>query len=489
MTTVTTKNNYIDNKKLYEAMAVWIGDCQRAKAAGNPRPIIPNYIAECIVAVNNKLILKREFCRYQFAEEMIADGILNCLHRDTKVMTLEHGPIEISKIVGQTVTVKARDGVWREAEVKSFGRQKLFEYGFGWRGKRLNNIQQKVIATENHRWFVDARLNSKRLFEHKKETITDLRRGDILENVPVLEEMDQKAVLHGLVFGDGSGHKAVVYGEPATVTQGSRYASIRVCKQDKVRDEIIDILTKAGFTPTYPPSAKGDPIFFLGRFPLVKDVPFTHDPSYIAGFIYGWWLADGLKKHTTPGRIEISTTNEDAVNWIRDYSAYAGYHLISYRKIERKSTDGSYKNGKPLFVITLGTPDTYKPHVRYKTEWGEDEVFCVIEPVTHGFVLGNGLLTGNCLEYLHNFDPVRFKSAFNYLTTIAYFAFVRRIQREKRYLYTKLKISQNMLIYHEAVSRQDNDNGSGSSITELTIYANEFISKYEELSNKRATKK
>jgi DNA-directed RNA polymerase specialized sigma24 family protein len=45
----------------------------------------------------------------------------------------------------------------------------------------------------------------------------------------------------------------------------------------------------------------------------------------------------------------------------------------------------------------------------------------------------------NCLQYIDNFDPKKSKNPFAYFTQIIYFAFIRRIQKEKRYMYTKYK--------------------------------------------------
>lgn len=46
----------------------------------------------------------------------------------------------------------------------------------------------------------------------------------------------------------------------------------------------------------------------------------------------------------------------------------------------------------------------------------------------------------NCVQYIHNFDPEKSKNPFAYFTQISYFAFLRRIQREKRQLDIKTKI-------------------------------------------------
>lgn len=46
----------------------------------------------------------------------------------------------------------------------------------------------------------------------------------------------------------------------------------------------------------------------------------------------------------------------------------------------------------------------------------------------------------NCVQYIHNFDPDKSKNPFAYFTQIIHYAFLRRIQREKRQLDIKNKI-------------------------------------------------
>ena len=46
----------------------------------------------------------------------------------------------------------------------------------------------------------------------------------------------------------------------------------------------------------------------------------------------------------------------------------------------------------------------------------------------------------NCVQYIHNFDPAKSQNPFAYFTQIIHYAFLRRIQREKRQLDIKNKI-------------------------------------------------
>ena len=50
----------------------------------------------------------------------------------------------------------------------------------------------------------------------------------------------------------------------------------------------------------------------------------------------------------------------------------------------------------------------------------------------------------NCLQYIHNFDPDKSNNPFAYFTQIIYYAFLRRIQKEKKQAHVKNKIIENM---------------------------------------------
>ncbi len=50
----------------------------------------------------------------------------------------------------------------------------------------------------------------------------------------------------------------------------------------------------------------------------------------------------------------------------------------------------------------------------------------------------------DCLKRMHNFDPTRTNNAFGYFTIVLFRAFVRRIKLEKRYLKTKLELTERL---------------------------------------------
>jgi len=62
----------------------------------------------------------------------------------------------------------------------------------------------------------------------------------------------------------------------------------------------------------------------------------------------------------------------------------------------------------------------------------------------------------NCLAVVNNFDPAKSKNPFAYFTQITYFAFVRRIQKEKKQLQTKFRYIDQMDINDLVTQEQDN---------------------------------
>jgi DNA-directed RNA polymerase specialized sigma24 family protein len=46
----------------------------------------------------------------------------------------------------------------------------------------------------------------------------------------------------------------------------------------------------------------------------------------------------------------------------------------------------------------------------------------------------------NCLQYLDNFDPAKSSNPFAYFTQIIYYAFIRRIQKEKKQVTIKHRL-------------------------------------------------
>ena len=68
----------------------------------------------------------------------------------------------------------------------------------------------------------------------------------------------------------------------------------------------------------------------------------------------------------------------------------------------------------------------------------------------------------NCVQYIHNFDPEKSRNPFAYFTQIIHYAFLRRIQKEKKQLDIKTKIIERTG-YDEVMMVDDNQLAASSS--------------------------
>ena len=71
--------HYVNNKDFLAALEQYAIDVARAKEREQPNPRIPRYIGECFLKIANHLSYKPNFVNYMFKDDMICDGIENCV--------------------------------------------------------------------------------------------------------------------------------------------------------------------------------------------------------------------------------------------------------------------------------------------------------------------------------------------------------------------------------------------------------------------------
>ena len=71
--------HYVNNKEFLNAIVIYRNQCKRAEEAGEDRPRITNYLGECFLKIATHLSYKPNFVNYMFREDMICDGIENCV--------------------------------------------------------------------------------------------------------------------------------------------------------------------------------------------------------------------------------------------------------------------------------------------------------------------------------------------------------------------------------------------------------------------------
>jgi hypothetical protein len=73
------KEHYVNNKDFLEAMIVYRTKVIAARESEEPKPKVPEYIGSCFLKIATHLSYRPNFVNYMFKDDMICDGIENCL--------------------------------------------------------------------------------------------------------------------------------------------------------------------------------------------------------------------------------------------------------------------------------------------------------------------------------------------------------------------------------------------------------------------------
>ena len=71
--------HYVNNKELLAALIDYRAEVAVAKSKDLPKPRISNYLGECFLKIATHLSYKPNFVNYMFRDDMISDGIENCV--------------------------------------------------------------------------------------------------------------------------------------------------------------------------------------------------------------------------------------------------------------------------------------------------------------------------------------------------------------------------------------------------------------------------
>jgi DNA-directed RNA polymerase specialized sigma subunit len=71
--------HYVNNAEMLDSIKKYKADLQEARAAGREEPRIPEYLGECILKIATRLSHKYNFINYSYRDDMILDGIENCM--------------------------------------------------------------------------------------------------------------------------------------------------------------------------------------------------------------------------------------------------------------------------------------------------------------------------------------------------------------------------------------------------------------------------
>lgn len=307
-----------------------------------------------------------------------AIGNHNCFDANTKIVT-KHGVKAFKNLRdGEVVEIIDKDGNWRKATVKNYGKQKFYKLTF-----RSSLTTHTVCCTKNHRWVL------------QDGTITDnIQIGDKLYNLHELQDTfieNNKLWCFGFVLGDGCDINK--YSKDRThITNGSM--QVRLCG-NKVRylDKflscgygVVQTIDKDIFVSTL--ADGGFKQIFLDN-KIWKLM--SHDD--LCNIFMGYVAAGGHKCDS--GSISISTADNRVAEFIEYASSVVGYHIWSYRV---KNGVTNFSDDRILYEYHLVKYQRVPWELIkieadiYKSAW------CVEEPITHTFTLYGGMVTGNCLS-------------------------------------------------------------------------------------------
>ena len=171
-------------------------------------------------------------------------------------------------------------------------------------------------------------------------------------------------------------------------------------------------------------------------------------------------MAAKTTRKTTRKKTEYYVNNKEflaAVIQLRDFFLDGkGFghesHIVSikyYRDHEDRITAAKFKKCYEYLgscFSKIATHLSYKPNfVNYM--FREDMICDGVE---------------NCIQYILNFDPEKSKNPFAYFTQIIYYAFLRRIQKEKKQLEIKQRVLEKS--GYEEVMHTDSYDGSMSGM-------------------------
>lgn len=72
-------SHYVNNAEMLESIKQYKADLQKARDNGTEEPRIPEYLGECVLKIATRLSHKHNFINYSYRDDMILDGIENCI--------------------------------------------------------------------------------------------------------------------------------------------------------------------------------------------------------------------------------------------------------------------------------------------------------------------------------------------------------------------------------------------------------------------------
>ena len=76
---MSNPKHYVDNEKFFKEMKNWKQAVKDAREVEDPDPPCTDHMAECFLKISENLAWKPNFINYTFRDDLVSDGIENCL--------------------------------------------------------------------------------------------------------------------------------------------------------------------------------------------------------------------------------------------------------------------------------------------------------------------------------------------------------------------------------------------------------------------------
>lgn len=191
--------HYVNNKELYTAMTVYIKAVRKSKRDKTEHPQITDYIAESIVKIAHGTANRNNFMNYPFKEDMIADGIENCLkyidNFDPK--QVQKNPFGyFSRIIFQAFVRRIqKEKTHLYTKYKAIENVMLLEFYEHANNEQLN-APQKYISEQSDSYMQEFMTNFERAYDEKKEKLKESKKHKIAALKKSLSKSRTSAKLH-----------------------------------------------------------------------------------------------------------------------------------------------------------------------------------------------------------------------------------------------------------------------------------------------------
>ena len=181
--------HYIDNEKFLKEMIIYKRKFDEAKSKNKPQPMISEYLGECFMKIAQRLSFRPNFINYAFKDDMISDGIENCvqyiknfnpekssnpfayftqiiyyafirrIQKEKKQLYIKYKTMESAPSLSENVEVSANDRDKGYTQETMNADQKAIMYDFIKNfedAKKAKSVAKKPVKTTNLEYFMVA---------------------------------------------------------------------------------------------------------------------------------------------------------------------------------------------------------------------------------------------------------------------------------------------------------------------------------------------